>query len=54
MLSRKDYFVIAASSLVKPPTFYVGTQETKESFNRYREEVERVALELMSIDKEAK
>lgn len=48
-LSRKDHFVLAASKLVKPPEFYVGIEETKRSFSRYREEVERVALELMKI-----
>ncbi len=48
-ISRKDHFIIAASSLVKPPTFYVGVNETKESFRRYKEEVERIALELMKI-----
>ncbi len=48
-LSRKDHFVIAASQLVKKPEFYVGKQETKDSFKRYKEEVEHVALELMKI-----
>lgn len=48
-LSRKDHFVLAASQLVKKPEFYVGVEETKRSFNRYRQEVERVALELMEL-----
>lgn len=51
-LTKKDQYIIAASSLVEPPVFYVGKSETDESLRNYKEKVLRVALTLSSAAKE--
>lgn len=51
-LTKKDHYIIAASSLVEPPVFYVGEQETKDSLRKYKEKVLRVALTLSSAARE--
>lgn len=47
-----DKFILAAAAIVEPPITYHGKSETERSFNKYKEEVKRIAETLRQAAEE--